>query len=88
MIGYIFIFQGIQLDKDRDFAAALTLIEMADEHGRLQVDEDTARAIRSATHIPQTDSDKNIQSFDKPRHKVSDCSVSFESFNHVYGSEV
>ena len=85
--------QGIQMEADRDMAAALALIDMADDQGRLHVDKETAEAIRLATNIPETEQPikENYQSmppFQKPKHTVIDYSVSFDSFNHVYGTEV
>ena len=79
--------EGVEVDHadDRDMTAALTLIEMADEHGNIQVDGKTADAIRAAEWLPSSNDNKP---FTKLGRDTSSVNVSFEKYSEVYGSRV
>ena len=77
----------VDTDLDRDIQAALALMEMADDQGNIQVDGETADAIRAAEWIPSSDEHES-KGFAKIGRNVTNVNVSFEKYAEVYGSRV
>ena len=70
---------------DRDMKAALTLVEMADADGNIEVDCETANVIRAAEWLPSSD---NSEKFTKIGRESTKVNVDFQKYSEVYGSRV